>query len=59
MTDRYGDKLADQTIHGNDGQTEFFTLNDEYKVMSRVGQYIEVNIRRRTSLVESSIRRIM
>lgn len=44
MTDRYGNKLADQTIHGNDGRVEFFTLNDTYNVMSRVGQYIEVNI---------------
>lgn len=44
MTDRYGNKLDDQTIHGNDGNFEFFTLNDEYKVMSRVGQFIEVNI---------------
>lgn len=44
MTDWYGNKLSDQTIHGNDGNVEFFTLNDDYKVMSRVGQYIEVNI---------------
>ena len=44
MTDKHGNALADQSIHGNDGHVEYFTLNGNYKVLEQVGSSIKVEI---------------
>ncbi|MCS9991250.1 GH25 family lysozyme [Weissella confusa] len=44
MTDKYGNALADQSIHGNDGHVEYFTLNGNYKVLEQDCSSIKVEI---------------
>lgn len=44
LTDRYGNALSNQVAQGNNGQMEYFTLNDNYKVLSRVGNSIEIEM---------------
>ncbi|MBR2276937.1 MAG: 1,4-beta-N-acetylmuramidase [Leuconostoc sp.] len=44
LTDRYGNKLRNQTIQGNNGNTEYFTLNGKYKVLSQTATAIKVQI---------------
>jgi len=44
LTDRYGHKLGNQNIKGNNGQTEFFTLNGKYKVISQTATAVQVEI---------------
>jgi len=44
MTDRYGHKLRNQTIQGNNGNTEYFTLSGKYKVLSQTATAIKVQI---------------
>ncbi|MBJ7693990.1 lysin [Weissella confusa] len=44
LTDRFGNALADQNGLGNNGVTEYFTLNGKYKVLQRVGSSIEVEM---------------
>ncbi len=44
LTDRHGNPLVDQNGLGNNGVTEYFTLNGRYKVLQRVGSSIEVEM---------------
>ncbi|MCM0582801.1 lysin [Weissella diestrammenae] len=44
MTDRFGNRLSDQSIHGNNGVVEFFTLNGNYQVLERSGAYVKLSI---------------
>lgn len=44
LTDRYGNALNNQVIQGNNGRMEYFTLNDNYKVLSRVGDSIQIEM---------------
>ncbi|KAA8377110.1 GH25 family lysozyme [Leuconostoc carnosum] len=44
LTDRYGHKLSNQTIKGNNGQMEYFTLNGKYKVLSQTATAVKVQI---------------
>ncbi|CCF31001.1 Lysin [Weissella confusa LBAE C39-2] len=44
LTDRHGNPLADQNGLGNNGVSEYFTLNGRYKVLQRVGSSIEVEM---------------
>jgi len=44
LTDRYGNKLKNQYIRGNDGTVEFFTLTGKYKVISQTATTINVEI---------------
>lgn len=44
MTDRYGNKLKNQYIQGNNGRMEYFTLDGKYKVLSQTATTINVEI---------------
>lgn len=44
LTDRYGNKLPNQTAQGNNGQMEYFTLDGNYKVLERSGSAVKVEI---------------
>ena len=44
LTDRYGNALGNQVAQGNNGNMEYFTLNDNYKVLSRVGNSIQIEM---------------
>ncbi|GAK30233.1 lysin [Weissella oryzae SG25] len=44
LTDRYGNALSNQVAQGNNGRMEYFTLNDNYKVLSRAGNSIEIEM---------------
>ena len=44
LTDRYGNALNNQVAQGNNGKMEYFTLNDNYKVLSRVGDSIQIEM---------------
>ncbi|WP_273715138.1 GH25 family lysozyme, partial [Leuconostoc mesenteroides] len=44
LTDRYGNKLKNQYIQGNNGRMEYFTLNGKYKVISQTATTINVEI---------------
>lgn len=44
LTDRYGNKLKNQYIRGNDGTVEFFTLTGKYKVISQTATTVNVEI---------------
>nr|WP_282579114.1 GH25 family lysozyme [Leuconostoc citreum] len=44
LTDKYGHKLSNQTIKGNNGQQEYFTLEGEYKVLSQTATSVQVEI---------------
>ncbi|NLT85095.1 GH25 family lysozyme [Leuconostoc sp.] len=44
LTDRYGHKLRNQYIQGNNGRMEYFTLNGKYKVISQTATTINVEI---------------
>ncbi|TYC50744.1 hypothetical protein ESZ50_01495 [Weissella muntiaci] len=44
LTDRYGNALANQVAQGNNGAMEYFTLNDNYKVLNRVGSSIQIEM---------------
>lgn len=44
LTDRYGNKLRNQYIQGNNGRMEYFTLNGKYKVISQTATTINVEI---------------
>lgn len=44
LTDRFGNTLANQNGLGNNGVSEYFTLNGRYKVLQRVGSSIEVEM---------------
>lgn len=44
LTDRYGHKLRNQYIRGNDGTVEFFTLTGKYKVISQTATTVNVEI---------------
>ncbi|MGL4689142.1 MAG: GH25 family lysozyme, partial [Leuconostoc mesenteroides] len=44
LTDRYGNKLKNQYIQGNNGVQEFFTLTGKYKVISQTATTINVEI---------------
>lgn len=44
MTDRYGHKLNNQYIQGNNGKVEFFTLPGHYKILQRYGNYVKIQM---------------
>lgn len=44
LTDRYGNKLRNQYIQGNNGRMEYFALNGNYKVISQTATTINVEI---------------
>lgn len=44
LTDKYGNKLKNQYIQGNNGRMEYFTLNGKYKVISQTATTINVEI---------------
>lgn len=44
LTDRYGHKLKNQYIQGNNGSMEYFTLNGKYKVLKQYSTTVEVEI---------------
>ncbi|WP_273954873.1 GH25 family lysozyme [Leuconostoc mesenteroides] len=44
LTDKYGHKLRNQFIQGNNGRMEYFTLNGKYKVISQTATTINVEI---------------
>ncbi|WP_187387508.1 GH25 family lysozyme [Weissella muntiaci] len=44
LTDRYGNALSNQVAQGNNGAMEYFTLNDNYKVLNRVGSSIQIEM---------------
>lgn len=44
LTDRYGHKLRNQYIQGNNGRMEYFTLNGKYKVISQTATTVNVEI---------------
>lgn len=44
LTDRYGNKLLNQTAQGNNGAMEYFTLDGHYKVLERSGNAVKVQI---------------
>ena len=44
LTDKYGVRLSNQNGLGNNGQTEYFTLDGHYKVLERSGNAIKVQI---------------
>lgn len=44
LTDRYGHKLRNQYIQGNNGVQEFFTLTGKYKVISQTATTVNVEI---------------
>ncbi|MDG9745669.1 GH25 family lysozyme [Leuconostoc falkenbergense] len=44
LTDKYGNKLSNQYIQGNNGRMEYFTLNGKYKVISQTATTINVEI---------------
>lgn len=44
LTDKYGNKLNNQYIQGNNGRMEYFTLNGKYKVISQTATTINVEI---------------
>jgi len=44
LTDRYGNKLKNQYIPGNNGRMEYFTLTGKYKVISQTATTINVEI---------------
>ncbi|AWV38418.1 1,4-beta-N-acetylmuramidase [Leuconostoc mesenteroides] len=44
LTDKYGNKLGNQYIQGNNGRMEYFTLNGKYKVISQTATTINVEI---------------
>lgn len=44
LTDRYGHKLSNQYIQGNNGRFEYFTLNGKYKVLKQTATQVEVEI---------------
>ncbi|QBC39843.1 GH25 family lysozyme [Leuconostoc mesenteroides] len=44
LTDKYGNKLSNQYIQGNNGKMEYFTLTGKYKVISQTATTINVEI---------------
>lgn len=44
LTDKYGHKLRNQTIQGNNGRMEYFTLDGSYKVLSQTATAVEVQM---------------
>lgn len=44
LTDKYGHKLRNQTIQGNNGRMEYFTLDGRYKVLSQTATAVEVQM---------------
>ena len=44
LTDKYGHKLRNQTIQGNNGRMEYFTLDGKYKVLSQTATAVEVQM---------------
>ena len=44
LTDKYGNKLSNQYIQGNNGRMEYFTLNGKYKVISQTATTVNVEI---------------
>lgn len=44
LTDKYGNKLRNQYIQGNNGRMEYFTLNGKYKVISQTATTVNVEI---------------
>lgn len=44
MTDKYGRKLRNQNIQGNNGRMEYFTLDGKYKVLSQTATAVQVEI---------------
>lgn len=44
LTDRYGNKLNNQYIQGNNGRMEYFTLTGKYKVISQTATTVNVEI---------------
>lgn len=44
LTDRYGHTLKNQSIQGNNGRMEFFTLKGKYKVLQVSGKNVKVEI---------------
>lgn len=44
MTDKYGHKLRNQNIQGNNGRMEYFTLDGKYKVLSQTATAVQVEI---------------
>ena len=44
LTDRYGHKLRNQYIQGNNGRMEYFTLDGKYKVLSQTATAVEVQM---------------
>lgn len=44
LTDRYGHKLNNQTIKGNDGSMEYAVFEGHYKILERSGDYIKIDM---------------
>lgn len=44
LTDRYGNKLPNQTAQGNNGRMEYFTLDGHYKVLERSDSAIKIEV---------------
>lgn len=44
LTDKYGVRLSNQNGLGNNGKTEYFTLDGHYKVLERSGNAVKVQI---------------
>ncbi|MFT8852746.1 MAG: GH25 family lysozyme [Leuconostoc suionicum] len=44
LTDKYGNKLNNQYIQGNNGKMEYFTLTGKYKVISQTATTVNVEI---------------
>lgn len=44
LTDKYGHKLRNQYIQGNNGRMEYFTLDGKYKVLSQTATAVEVQM---------------
>lgn len=44
LTDKYGNKLRNQYIQGNNGRMEYFTLDGKYKVLSQTATAVEVQM---------------
>ena len=44
LTDKYGHKLRNQNIQGNNGRMEYFTLDGKYKVLSQTATAVEVQM---------------
>lgn len=44
LTDRYGHKLANQNIQGNNGRMEYFELDGKYKVLNQTATTVEIEM---------------